>query len=187
MRAVVESRRLSQLEGVNASGVAAGALGAFECPRRPVRGSAPAHPEPTGPDQHPQLHDPSRGGHHCGRGSSLSNISIAFVAGLAIGILQNILTLALPSSSSLASSFRQQALPFILLAGVLLFNKSLRRIEQSSDLSHRSIRRHHLRLRRFVTDVSSFRPNGVGARCSSRSSSRRSPGCHPTGSSGCSG
>ena len=65
--------------------------------------------------------------------ASLSSIPVAFVAGVAIGIAQNVLTLALPSSSNLASSFRQQALPFILLAGVLLFNKSLRRIEQSSD------------------------------------------------------
>ena len=67
MRAVVESRRLSQLEGVNASGVAAGAWALSSVLAGLSGVLLLPHPEPSGPDEHPQLHDPARGGHHSGR------------------------------------------------------------------------------------------------------------------------
>ena len=133
MRAVVESRRLSQLEGVNASGVAAGAwalssvlAGLSGVLLLPIQ-------NPLDPTNTLSFTTLLVAGITAAAIASLRSIPVAFIAGVAIGIVQNILTLALPSSSSLAASFRQQALPFILLAGVLLFNKSLRSIEQSSD------------------------------------------------------
>ncbi len=133
MRAVVESRRLSQLEGVNASGVAAGAwalssvlAGLSGVLLLPIQ-------NPLDPTNTLSFTTLLVAGITAAAIASLSSIPVAFVAGVAIGIAQNILTLALPSSSSLAASFRQEALPFILLAGVLIFNKSLRTIEHSSD------------------------------------------------------
>jgi branched-chain amino acid transport system permease protein len=133
MRAVVESRRLSQLEGVNASGVAAGAwalssvlAGLSGVLLLPVQ-------NPLDPTNTLSFTTLLVAGITAAAIASLRSIPVAFAAGLAIGIAQQILTLALPSSSNLAASFRQDALPFILLAGVLLFNKSLRRIEESSD------------------------------------------------------
>jgi branched-chain amino acid transport system permease protein len=133
MRAVVESRRLSQLEGVNASGVAAGAwalssalAGLSGVLLLPVQ-------NPLDPTNTLSFTTLLVAGITAAAIASLRSIPVAFVAGLLIGIAQQILTLALPSSSSLAASFRQEALPFILLAGVLLFNKSLRRIEESAD------------------------------------------------------
>jgi branched-chain amino acid transport system permease protein len=133
MRAVVESRRLSQLEGVNSSGVAAGAW-ALSSALAGLSGVLllPLQ-NPLDPTNTLSFTTLLVAGIAAAAIASLSSIPVAFVAGLAIGIAQNVLTLALPSSSNLASSFRQQALPFILLAGVLLFNKSLRRIEESSD------------------------------------------------------
>ena len=133
MRAVVESRRLSQLEGVNASRVAAcawalssglaGLSGVLLLPQQ--------HPvDPTDPLSFTTLLIAAV---TAAALAGLSSIPVAAISAVAIGIAQNVLTLILPSTSSIASSLRQQALPFILLGGVLLFNKSLRRIEQSSD------------------------------------------------------
>lgn len=133
MRAVVESRRLSQLEGVNASRVAAGswAMSSAIAGLSGVLLLPQQHPiDPTNPLSFTTL---LVAGITAAAFAGLSSIPIAFVAGVAIGVIQNILTLALPSSSSVAASLRQQALPFVLLGGVLLFNKSLRRIEQNAD------------------------------------------------------
>lgn len=133
MRAVVESRRLAQLEGVNSARVAAGAWAMSSV----LAGL-------SGVLLLPQLHpvDPTDtlsfttllvAGITAAALASLSSISIAFLAGVGIGVLQNVLTLILPTSSSIASSLRQDALPFILLGGVLLFNRSLRTVDKSTD------------------------------------------------------
>jgi len=133
MRAVVESRRLAQLEGVNSARVASGAW-AMSSALAGLSGVLLL------PQEHPI--DPTNtlsfttllvAGITAAAIASLRSIPIAFIAGVVIGIAQNILTLILPSSSSIAASLRQQALPFVLLGGVLLFNKSLRRVDQSSD------------------------------------------------------
>jgi len=57
--------------------------------------------------------------------ASLSSIPIAFLGGLGLGILQQILDRYLPTNSILASNIRP-ALPFIALFLVLIFSPSLR-------------------------------------------------------------
>ncbi len=133
MRAVVESRRLAQLEGVNSARVAAGAwaMSSVLAGLSGVLLLPQLHPvDPTDPLSFTTL---LIAGITAAALASLSSISIAFIAGAGIGILQNVLTLILPTSSSIASSLRQDALPFILLGGVLLFNRSLRTVDQSTD------------------------------------------------------
>ena len=102
MRAVVESRRLSQLEGVNASGVAAGAwalssvlAGLSGVLLLPIQ-------NPLDPTNTLSFTTLLVAGITAAAIASLSSIPVAFFAGVAIGIVQNILTLALPSSSNLA-------------------------------------------------------------------------------------
>ncbi|MFZ0664153.1 MAG: ABC transporter permease [Acidimicrobiales bacterium] len=133
MRAVVESRRLSQLEGVNSSSVAAGAwalssilAGLSGVLLLPIQ-------NPLDPTNTLSFTTLLVAGVTAAAIASLRSIPVALIAGVAIGIAQNILTLVVPSTSSIASSLRQEALPFVLLGGVLLFNKSLRTIENSSD------------------------------------------------------
>ena len=126
MRAVVESRRLAQLEGVNSARVAAGAwaMSSILAGLSGVLLLPQLHPvDPTDPLSFTTL---LIAGITAAALASLGSISVAFIAGVGIGILQNVLTLILPTSSSIASSLRQDALPFVLLGGVLLFNRSLR-------------------------------------------------------------
>ena len=170
MRAVVESRRLSQLEGVNASGVAAGAwalssvlAGLSGVLLLPIQ-------NPLDPTNTLSFTTLLVAGITAAAIASLSSIPIAFLAGLAIGIAQNILTLALPSSSSLASSFRQQALALHpSRRGSALQQEPQAHRAKFRPSRPRSIRRHHLRLRRSVTGASTSRRNGDGGRWSSRS------------------
>jgi branched-chain amino acid transport system permease protein len=133
MRAVVESRRLAQLEGVNSTRVSAGAW-AISSALAGLSGVLllpSEHPiDPTNPLSFTTL---LVAGITAAAIASLSSIPVAFIAGVVIGIAQNVLSLILPTSSSIASSLRQEGLPFALLAGVLLFNKALRRIDQNSD------------------------------------------------------
>lgn len=133
MRAVVESRRLSQLEGVNSARVAAGswALASGLAGLSGVLLLPQQHPiDPTDPLSFTTL---LVAGITAAAFASLTSIPIALIAGIAVGVIQNILILVLPTSNTLASSFRTNLLPFVLLAGVLLFNKSMRKVDQSSD------------------------------------------------------
>jgi branched-chain amino acid transport system permease protein len=57
--------------------------------------------------------------------ASLSNIPVAFVAGLGLGVIQQLLDRYLPTGSVLASNIRP-ALPFIALFLVLIFSPALR-------------------------------------------------------------
>ena len=93
MRAVVESRRLSQLEGVNASGVAAGAWALSSVLAGLSGVLLLALQNPLDPTNTLSFTTLLVAGITAAAVASLSNISVAFVAGLAIGILQHILTL----------------------------------------------------------------------------------------------
>ncbi len=132
MRAVVESRRLSQLQGVDAPRVAAAAwaLSSILAGLSGVLLLPQQHPlDPTNPLQFTTL---LVAGITAAVIAGLSSIPVAFLAAVGIGVLQNILQLVLPTNSVWASGLRT-ALPFALLAAVLLLNRNLRTLEQSRD------------------------------------------------------
>ncbi len=134
MRAVVESRRLAQLEGINSkrtaawawvlSSVLAGLAGVLMLPL------SGGNLVPSQPLQFTTL---LVFGLTAAAVASVRSIPIALVAGIGLGILQNLITGYLPNSSILSAQNVKEALPFAVLAGVLLFNRELRTIEVSSD------------------------------------------------------
>jgi len=132
MRAVVESRRLSQLQGVNSSAVAAGAwalssalAGLSGVLLLPAQNSL----DPTAPLEFTTL---LVAGITAAALASMRSISIAAIGGVAIGVLENLLHNYLPAGSILSTGVLP-SLPFALLVIVLLANPNLRRIEESSD------------------------------------------------------
>ncbi len=132
MRAVVESRRLAQLEGVDASSVAATAwalssvlAGLAGVLLLPQMGSL----DPTQPLEFTAL---LVAGLTAAAVASMSSIPVALVAGIAVGVLETVVQQELPSGSVLAQGV-VPSLPFVLLVAVLLVNPRLRNLERSTD------------------------------------------------------
>jgi branched-subunit amino acid ABC-type transport system permease component len=132
MRAVVESRRLAQLEGISAPTVAATAWGLSSV----LAGLAgvlmlplSAELSPTNPLQFTAL---LVAGLTAAAVASMRSIPIALVAGILLGIIENLLHLYLPGGGVWQSTV-VPAFPFVVLIGALLFNPGLRTIELSSD------------------------------------------------------
>lgn len=132
MRAVVESRRLAQLEGIDASGVAAVAwalssmlAGLAGVLMLPQMGSL----DPTRPLEFTAL---LVAGLTAAAVASMTSIPVACVAGILIGVLETVLQQELPSGSVLAQGI-VPSLPFVLLVVVLLVNPRLRELDRSTD------------------------------------------------------
>jgi branched-subunit amino acid ABC-type transport system permease component len=132
MRAVVESRRLAQLEGISAPTVAAAAWGMSSV----LAGLAgvlmlplTAELSPTNPLQFTAL---LVAGLTAAAVASMRSIPIALVAGIGLGVVENLLSAYLPRGGVWQSTI-VPAFPFVVLVGALLFNPGLRTIELSSD------------------------------------------------------
>ncbi len=132
MRAVVESRRLAQLEGVNSAGVAAAAWALSST----LAGLAGVLMLPQG-----QTLDPTTtltfttllvAGLTAAALASFRSLPLALLWSIVLGVVQNLLVWLLPSGSVLQQNVAP-ALPFVVLVAVLLFNPRLRNLEQSSD------------------------------------------------------
>jgi branched-subunit amino acid ABC-type transport system permease component len=132
MRAVVESRRLAQLEGVNAGAVAAGAWALSSA----LAGLAGVLMLPQS-----QTLDPTQtldfttllvAGLTAAALASFSSIPLALFWSIVLGVVQNLLVWLLPSGSVVQQNVAP-ALPFIVLVAVLLFNPRIRNLEQSTD------------------------------------------------------
>jgi branched-subunit amino acid ABC-type transport system permease component len=132
MRAVVESRRLAQLEGVNSAGVAAGAWALSST----LAGLAGVLMLPQS-----QTLDPTQtlsfttlliAGLTAASLASFSSLPLALFWSIVLGVVQNLLVWLLPSGSVLQQNVAP-ALPFVVLVGVLLFNPRIRNLEQSAD------------------------------------------------------
>ncbi|MHB1503108.1 MAG: ABC transporter permease [Acidimicrobiales bacterium] len=132
MRAVVESRRLASLEGVNAGRVAAGAwalssllAGLAGVMLLPQSNSI----DPTNPLEFTTL---LVAGITAAAMAGMSSLPVALVGGIGLGVLENLLVKFLPPGGVLAQGLLP-SLPFIVLVGVLLANPRLRHLDQSSD------------------------------------------------------
>jgi branched-chain amino acid transport system permease protein len=132
MRAVVESRRLAQLEGVNSAGVAAFAWALSSA----LAGLAGVLMLPQG-----QTLDPTQtldfttllvAGLTAAALASFRSIPKALMWSVVLGVVQNLLVWLLPSGSVIQQNVAP-ALPFVVLVGVLLFNPKIRNLEQSTD------------------------------------------------------
>jgi len=132
MRAVVESRRLAQLEGVNSAGVAAAAWALSSA----LAGLAGVLMLPQS-----QSLDPTStltfttllvAGLTAAALASFRSLPLALLWSIVLGIVQNLLVWKLPSGSVLQQNVAP-ALPFAVLVGVLLFNPRLRNLEQNTD------------------------------------------------------
>ena len=132
MRAVVESRRMSQLEGINSPRVAAGAW-ALSSALAGLAGvlllPLTASLSPTDPLQFTAL---LVAGLTAASVASMRSLPIALAAGIGLGIVENLLSGYLPSGGVLAQTV-VPAFPFVVLVGTLLLNPGLRRLEYSSD------------------------------------------------------
>jgi branched-subunit amino acid ABC-type transport system permease component len=132
MRAVVESRRLAQLEGVNSAGVAAAAWALSSV----LAGLAGVLMLPQS-----QSLDPTStltfttllvAGLTAAALASFRSLPLALLWSIVLGVVQNLLVWQLPSGSVLQQNVAP-ALPFAVLVGVLLFNPRLRNLEQNTD------------------------------------------------------
>jgi branched-subunit amino acid ABC-type transport system permease component len=132
MRAVVESRRLAQLEGVNAAGVAAGAWALSSA----LAGLAGVLMLPQSntldPTQTLSFTTLLVAGLTAASLASFRSLPLALFWSIVLGVVQNLLVWLLPSGSVLQQNVAP-ALPFIVLVAVLLFNPRIRNLEQSSD------------------------------------------------------
>ncbi|HVA03105.1 MAG TPA: ABC transporter permease [Acidimicrobiales bacterium] len=132
MRAVVESRRMSQLEGINSPRVAAGAW-ALSSALAGLAGvlflPLTASLSPTDPLQFTAL---LVAGLTAAAVASMRSLPIALAAGIGLGIVESLLSGYLPSGGVLAQTV-VPAFPFVVLVGTLLLNPGLRRLEYSSD------------------------------------------------------
>jgi len=132
MRAVVESRRLAQLEGVNSARVAAVAWALSST----LAGLAGVLMLPQS-----QTLDPTTtlsfttllvAGLTAAALASFRSLPLALMWSIVLGIVQNLLVWLLPAGSVVQQNVAQ-ALPFVVLVAVLLFNPRLRNLEQSTD------------------------------------------------------
>jgi branched-subunit amino acid ABC-type transport system permease component len=132
MRAVVESRRMAQLEGINSPRVAAGAW-ALSSTLAGLAGvlflPLTASLSPTNPLQFTAL---LVAGLTAAAVASVRSLPIALAAGIGLGVVENLLSGYLPSGGVLAQTV-VPAFPFVVLVGALLLNPGLRRLEMSSD------------------------------------------------------
>ncbi len=132
MRAVVESRRLAELEGVDATAVSAAAWGLSSFLAGlagvlllPQMGSL----DPTDPLAFTAL---LVAGLTAAAVASLRSVPWALGAGVLLGVLETVLQTELPANSVWSQGLLE-ALPFVLLVGVLLVNPRLRTLERSQD------------------------------------------------------
>jgi branched-subunit amino acid ABC-type transport system permease component len=132
MRAVVESRRLSQLHGLNAPRVAAGAW-AFSSAIAGLSGILllPAQNtlDPTAPLQFTTL---LVAGMTAAALASMRSVPIAALGGVGVGVVESLLHNYLSPGSVLGNGI-VPSFPFILLVLVLLANRNLRTLDESSD------------------------------------------------------
>ena len=129
MRAVVESSRLTELAGVNAdrismtswimSSTLAGLAGVLISPLLSQVNDVYYTPLIVAAIAASVL-------------AALSNITVAFLGGLAIGILSQVLSTQLPTNSVLATNLRP-SLPFVALFLVLVFSPFLRNRREITD------------------------------------------------------
>jgi len=132
MRAVVESRRMAQLEGINAPRVAAGAWALSSV----LAGLAGVLLLPLTATLNPE--DPLQftallvAGLTAAAVASMRSLPIALAAGIGLGIVENLLAGYLPSGSVVAQTVVLN-FPFVVLVGTLLLNPGLRQLELSSD------------------------------------------------------
>jgi len=132
MRAVVESRRMSQLEGINAPSVAAGAW-ALSSALAGLAGvlllPLQAELSPTNPLQFTAL---LVAGLTAAAIASCRSMGIALGSAIGLGVIENLLKGYLPSGGVLSSAV-VEAFPFVVLVGTLLLNPGLRTMDLSSD------------------------------------------------------
>ncbi len=132
MRAVVESRRLSQLEGISSPSVAAGAW-ALSSALAGLAGvlmlPLQAQLIPTDPFQFTSL---LVAGLTAAAVASMRSLPIALAAAVVLGIVENLIKGFLPSGGILAQAVNP-AFPFVVLIGTLLLNPGLRTLDASSD------------------------------------------------------
>jgi branched-chain amino acid transport system permease protein len=132
MRAVVESRRLSQLHGVNATRTAAFAW-AFSSALAGLAGvlflPALNTLDPTAPLNFTAL---LVAGMTAAALASMRSVPIAALAGIGIGVLESVLHQFLPPGSVLGNGLLP-SLPFALLVIALLANQNLRTVENNTD------------------------------------------------------
>ena len=131
MRAVVESRRMSQLEGVNSPAVSgaawalssllAGLAGVLLLPLSPVL-------SPTNPLQFTSL---LVAGLTAAAVASMTSVPIALIASILLGVVENLISGYLPGG--VLATAATAVFPFAVLMGALIFNPKLRTLDQSSD------------------------------------------------------
>ncbi|HLX87946.1 MAG TPA: ABC transporter permease [Acidimicrobiales bacterium] len=131
MRAVVESRRLSQLQGIDSPKVAAtawamssllaGLAGVLMLPLT-------AELIPTDPLQFTSL---LVAGLTAAAIASMRSVPIAFLAAVALGVVENVIHGYLPSG--VLTQAVVPAFPFVVLVAALLFNPGLRTLDLSKD------------------------------------------------------
>ena len=131
MRAVVESRRMSQLEGISAPRVAAGSW-ALSSALAGLAGVLllPTQAEllPTNPLEFTAL---LVAGLTAAAVASMRSLPIALATGVGLGVVENLLTGYLPPG--ILAQAVVPAFPFVVLVGVLLLNPGLRTLELSTD------------------------------------------------------
>jgi branched-subunit amino acid ABC-type transport system permease component len=129
MRAVVESRRLAQLEGINAGWVAAFAWMLSSL----LAGLAGVLLSPLYAQMDPNAFTILLVAAIAAAAfGALRSIPMALVGGLVLGIGSNVLTGYLPPGTTLTNGLRP-AFPFIVLVVLLLVHPGMRKLEASSD------------------------------------------------------
>ena len=132
MRAVVESRRLAQLEGISSPSVAAGAW-ALSSALAGLAGVLllPLQSELTASNTY-EFTSLLVAGLAAAAVASMRSLPVALAAAIGLGVVENLIKGYLPSGGVLAQSV-VPAFPFVVLVGTLLFNPGLRSLELSSD------------------------------------------------------
>ena len=129
MRAVVESRRLAQLEGINAGWVAAAAWMLSSL----LAGLAGVLLSPLYAQMDPNAFTTLLVAAIAAAAfGALRSIPMALVGGLVLGIGSSVLTGYLPPGSTLTNGIRP-AFPFVVLVVLLLVHPGMRKLEASSD------------------------------------------------------
>jgi branched-subunit amino acid ABC-type transport system permease component len=132
MRSVVESRRLAQLQGVDSSSVemAAWALSSAMAGLAGVLLLPETNSiNPTSPLEFTTL---LVAGITAAAIASFDSIPVALIAGIGLGVVEDVLVKYMPPGSTLANGFLP-SFPFIVLVLVLLANPRLRHVDENSD------------------------------------------------------